>query len=534
MSPTTTKNSDSCPENTRGLVCLPPISESLQLIWIQAESTSELDDHPQLLHTFSYFPYPTMPEIALLCLRHGLQLEKVKAWFMVQRIRCGISWTSEEIEETRSRLLYSQDQLHFKSLVTLAKKSNVFESSETMATGTSKTELEPEDSSAPVSSANGNAAPEAKRRKMDNYAFEIGQEGTEMDIEENRSHSPSNTGDHSFKYEEYSPNFNPYADSQSDLQGTSSGFVSQYNDYQEESNGRLKEYRRRHRKTKEQLTILKSFFLKCQWCAREDYKMLGDLTGLPRSEIIQWFGDTRYALKHGQLRWWREKNGGRPKWLDEPQHNVPQNGRSADSKSYGSHYLAKGSPGPEVSDTDQPTSPLPAPVVTAPIVVSDECLDLSTSKANKNVGDQWANTEHAPVGPGKTVLVKNDPYQNNLRTEESPSLPKDAQAKPKSSTSLPPKTPAKSSCEGYKVLEKYLSTHRRFKEEDFQSLAEKSGLSCEEVADWFCDKSNEPFEVEVCLDDEVEEEEGEDYDKGEEGEYYKVEAEDEEVDDLVI
>ncbi|CAM4551965.1 unnamed protein product [Lepidochelys kempii] len=61
--------------------------------------------------------------------------------------------------------------------------------------------------------------------------------------------------------------------------------------------------RKSRRKSKEQLAVLKSFFLRCQWARREDYQWLERITGLPRAEIIQWFGDTRYALKHGHLRW---------------------------------------------------------------------------------------------------------------------------------------------------------------------------------------------------------------------------------------
>lgn len=59
----------------------------------------------------------------------------------------------------------------------------------------------------------------------------------------------------------------------------------------------------RPRKTKEQLDILKQHFLRCQWPKSEDYTQLVEQTGLPRADVIQWFGDTRYAVKNGQLRW---------------------------------------------------------------------------------------------------------------------------------------------------------------------------------------------------------------------------------------
>uniref|UniRef100_UPI00398E5F35 elastin-like n=1 Tax=Pristiophorus japonicus TaxID=55135 RepID=UPI00398E5F35 len=59
----------------------------------------------------------------------------------------------------------------------------------------------------------------------------------------------------------------------------------------------------RPRKTKEQLAILKTFFLRSQWPSGDDYTRLVERTGLARADIIQWFGDTRYALKNGQLKW---------------------------------------------------------------------------------------------------------------------------------------------------------------------------------------------------------------------------------------
>lgn len=44
-------------------------------------------------------------------------MEKVKTWFMAQRLRCGISWSSEEIEETSSPSSLPSGPTHFKSLL---------------------------------------------------------------------------------------------------------------------------------------------------------------------------------------------------------------------------------------------------------------------------------------------------------------------------------------------------------------------------------------------------------------------------------
>ncbi|CAN0364618.1 unnamed protein product, partial [Lampetra fluviatilis] len=61
----------------------------------------------------------------------------------------------------------------------------------------------------------------------------------------------------------------------------------------------------RPKKTKEQLSVLKAVFQQTQWPTPEEYAALVARTGLPRSDIVRWFGDTRFAYKHGQLRWIR-------------------------------------------------------------------------------------------------------------------------------------------------------------------------------------------------------------------------------------
>ncbi|CAM9809452.1 unnamed protein product [Lampetra planeri] len=70
--------------------------------------------------------------------------------------------------------------------------------------------------------------------------------------------------------------------------------------------GRGKKPYSRPKKTKEQLSVLKSFFRVTQWPSSDEYLELSLRSGLPRSDIVRWFGDTRFAFKHGQLRWIRD------------------------------------------------------------------------------------------------------------------------------------------------------------------------------------------------------------------------------------
>ncbi|CAL8325636.1 unnamed protein product [Lota lota] len=56
-------------------------------------------------------------------------------------------------------------------------------------------------------------------------------------------------------------------------------------------------------KTKAQLDQLHRAFLACQYPNRRDYDQLSARTGLHRSDLTQWFCDTRYFVKSGQPRW---------------------------------------------------------------------------------------------------------------------------------------------------------------------------------------------------------------------------------------
>lgn len=58
------------------------------------------------------------------------------------------------------------------------------------------------------------------------------------------------------------------------------------------------------KKTPEQLHLLKSAFVRTQWPSAEEYDKLAEESGLARTDIVSWFGDTRYAWKNGNLKWY--------------------------------------------------------------------------------------------------------------------------------------------------------------------------------------------------------------------------------------
>uniref|UniRef100_A0AC11CX84 Homeobox and leucine zipper encoding n=1 Tax=Ovis aries TaxID=9940 RepID=A0AC11CX84_SHEEP len=305
------KEASSLNSSPAGLICLPPISEELQLVWTQAAQTSELDSNEHLLQTFSYFPYPSLADIALLCLRYGLQMEKVKTWFMAQRLRCGISWSSEEIEETRARVVYHRDQLHFKSLLSF-----------THHAGRPPEEVPPSPVPPPEQVGLGivplTLSEPTQMKGLKGLAN--GAPATSKSLQPlGCAPQPLSPNEQALP-----PQLEP-AWPQGLRHNSASGRVGPA----EYLSPDMQRQRKTKRKTKEQLAILKSFFLQCQWARREDYHKLEQITGLPRPEIIQWFGDTRYALKHGQLKWFRDNAvPGAPSFQDPAIPTPPPSTRS--------------------------------------------------------------------------------------------------------------------------------------------------------------------------------------------------------------
>ncbi|KAM9353754.1 zinc fingers and homeoboxes protein 1 [Symphorus nematophorus] len=64
-----------------------------------------------------------------------------------------------------------------------------------------------------------------------------------------------------------------------------------------------KDMKDKSKKTPEQLHILKSAFVRTQWPTPEEYDQLAEESGLPRSYIVSWFGDSRYSWKNSNLKW---------------------------------------------------------------------------------------------------------------------------------------------------------------------------------------------------------------------------------------
>ncbi|KAK1799505.1 hypothetical protein P4O66_000389 [Electrophorus voltai] len=96
-------------QNLRHSIPSGPISNSdLPKVMIPLSSIPTYDpamDLSSFLKTsFGKFPYPTKAELCYLTVVSGFPEEQIKLWFTAQRLKQGISWSPEEIEDTRRKM----------------------------------------------------------------------------------------------------------------------------------------------------------------------------------------------------------------------------------------------------------------------------------------------------------------------------------------------------------------------------------------------------------------------------------------------
>ncbi|XP_029977022.1 zinc fingers and homeoboxes protein 2 [Salarias fasciatus] len=63
-----------------------------------------LDDNLTLMASFNKFPYPTHAELSWLTAASKHPEEQIKVWFTTQRLKQGITWSPEEVEEARKKM----------------------------------------------------------------------------------------------------------------------------------------------------------------------------------------------------------------------------------------------------------------------------------------------------------------------------------------------------------------------------------------------------------------------------------------------
>lgn len=96
--------------------CIPQIAVPLNT----TKYNPSLDDNVTLIASFNKFPYPTHAELSWLTAASKHPEEQIRVWFTTQRLKQGITWSPEEVEEARKKMFNGSIPMMHSSLAALS------------------------------------------------------------------------------------------------------------------------------------------------------------------------------------------------------------------------------------------------------------------------------------------------------------------------------------------------------------------------------------------------------------------------------
>ncbi|KAM4706281.1 zinc fingers and homeoboxes protein 1 isoform 1-T2 [Rhinophrynus dorsalis] len=236
---------------------------------------SAMDSNPLLLNTYNKFPYPTLAEITLLAAQTKCTEEQIKIWFSAQRLKHGVSWTPEEVDDARRKqfngTVHTVPQTitvipaHISSaangLPSILQTCQIVGQPSLVLTQVAGTNALPVTTPIALTVAGVPNNAQLQKPPLQKPALQTTQPVVEtkqvatIPSPQLSTHDPSLIGDL---------------------------------------------YALRSKKTKEQLTALKISYLKNQFPHNNEIERLMKLTGLNKAEIKKWFSDTRYNQRNSK------------------------------------------------------------------------------------------------------------------------------------------------------------------------------------------------------------------------------------------
>ncbi|NWR68456.1 ZHX1 protein, partial [Centropus unirufus] len=314
---------------------------------------SALDNNPLLLNTYNKFPYPTMSEITVLSTQAKYTEEQIKIWFSAQRLKHGVSWTPEEVEEARRKQF--NGTVHTVPQTITVIPAHISAASNGLPSILQTCQIVGQPGLVLTQVAGANTLPVTAPIALtvagvpNQTQLQKGQIHTAQPVAETKQvaavpapqpikneatlTNPDSFGIRAKKTKEqlaelkvsYLKNQFPQ-DSEiirlMKITGLTKGEIkkwfsdTRYNQRNSKNNHGIHLNSDSCKKSPEQLHMLKSSFVRTQWPSPQEYNKLAEETGLPRSEIVSWFGDTRYAWKNGGLKWYYYYQSANPNSLN--------------------------------------------------------------------------------------------------------------------------------------------------------------------------------------------------------------------------
>ncbi|XP_041649452.1 zinc fingers and homeoboxes protein 2-like [Cheilinus undulatus] len=235
-----------------------------------------LDDNLTLISSFNKFPYPTQAELSWLTAASKHPEEQIKVWFTTQRLKQGISWSPEEVEEARKKMFNGTISSVPQTFAVVAPQINSQSSSNLSA-----------------SSAASKPLQQAASVLQSLPCQLLGQTSLVLTPVANGSTVTCaplalTVANQSLKRPLASPGITTESKRPSIIQTISAPMTPS-----KLASSKVLSFTVDHNKTSEQLSVLRSSYTQCPFPEEDEIYRLIETTGLSRGEIKKWFSEQR-------------------------------------------------------------------------------------------------------------------------------------------------------------------------------------------------------------------------------------------------
>nr|XP_006137563.1 zinc fingers and homeoboxes protein 2 [Pelodiscus sinensis]XP_006137564.1 zinc fingers and homeoboxes protein 2 [Pelodiscus sinensis]XP_006137565.1 zinc fingers and homeoboxes protein 2 [Pelodiscus sinensis]XP_006137566.1 zinc fingers and homeoboxes protein 2 [Pelodiscus sinensis] len=249
-------------------VQLPPNINLVPKVPVPLNSTKyncALDTNATMINSFNKFPYPTQAELSWLTAASKHPEEQIRIWFATQRLKHGISWSPEEVEEARKKMFNGTIQSVPQTITVLPAHLTPAKMPQPIIQTALPCQILGQTGLVLTQVSNGSTVSCSPITLA--VAANQGQKRTMQTL----SGAPEVKRPHVVHVPEVSPKLNAAP-------------LTPTND---------------RKKTKEQIAELKASFIMSQFPDNAEIYRLIEVTGLSRSEIKKWFSDHRYRSQRG-------------------------------------------------------------------------------------------------------------------------------------------------------------------------------------------------------------------------------------------
>ncbi|XP_045037398.2 zinc fingers and homeoboxes protein 1 [Desmodus rotundus] len=415
-----------------------------------------LDTNPLLLNTYNKFPYPTMSEITVLSAQAKYTEEQIKIWFSAQRLKHGVSWTPEEVEEARRKQF--NGTVHTVPQTITVIPTHISAGSNGLPSILQTCQIVGQPGLVLAQVAGANALPVTAPIALTVAGVPSPSGGP-------KSQAPAAPPPAASQPAAPAP---PLAGPESaPAHADSSGL--------------------RAKKTKEQLAELKVSYLKNQFPLDSEIVRLMRITGLTKGEIKKWFSDTRYNQRNAKSN-----------QCSHPSHDSPapividSSDETAESPTAAaSQHRPAWSPCPDFAPqrfkekTAEQLRALRASFLSSSVLTDDELNRLrAQTKLTRREIDAWFSERKKSKAVKEEKMEVEEANAGRSKEEVGEAPPADEPTAPKAGSAgkVCKKTP-----EQLHVLKSAFVRTQWPSPEEYDKLAEESGLARTDIVSWFGD-----------------------------------------------